>query len=141
MVYIKELLSYNSTDIQELDALMRELSSTSFCNEKILRDLLSDKNSHLYVMTDNSLIIACGCLCVAHTPEFTKGFVESVAVKSEYRGKHLGRKMMEHIIGEAKRLGVQHLTLTSRPSRIAANELYKSLGFIQYETNCYQMVF
>jgi len=30
------------------------------------------------------------------------------------------------------------VALTSRPSRVAANELYKKMGFVQYETNVYK---
>ena len=45
-------------------------------------------------------IIACACLCVAHSPEFTLGFVESVTVLSTQRGKGYGRMLMEHLIAE-----------------------------------------
>jgi len=89
-------------------------------------------------MRDDSQIIGCACLCVAHSPEFTLGFVESVTVLSGYRGQHLGRLLMECLMAEAKRLGVQHLHLTSNPKRVAANGLYQALGFKKYDTNCYQ---
>lgn len=77
---------------------------------------------------------------MAHTPEFTLGFVESVTVLSECRGQHIGRKLMEHLIAEAKRMGVQSLHLTSNPKRMAANGLYQAMGFVRYETNCYTMI-
>ena len=84
-------------------------------------------------------IIGCACLCVAHTPEFTLGFVEVVTVLSKYRGLHIGRKLMEHLIAEAKHLRVQSLHLTSNPKRVAANGLYRKIGFEKYETNCYTL--
>ena len=87
------------------------------------------------------LLIACACLCVAHSPEFTLGFVESVPVLSTQRGKGYGRMLMEHLIAEARRLRVDRLHLTSNPKRVAANVLYQKLGFMRYDTNCYQLEF
>jgi len=138
---IEELKEFSPADLQDVDRLMRELSETSFCDEGILGRVMRDGNSHLYVLREKVHIVGCACLCVAHTPEFTLGFVESVTVLSTCRGKGYGRQLMEHLMVEAKRLGVQHLHLTSSPRRVAANGLYQSLGFVRYETNCYQLEF
>lgn len=134
---IKELRSYTAEDLRDMDELMHQLSVTSSCTEERLRSVVNDENSHLYVAREGERIIGCACLCVAHTPEFTLGFVEAVTVLSEYRGRHIGRKLMEHLITEAKQMGVQSLHLTSNPRRVAANGLYRALGFENYETNCY----
>lgn len=144
---IEELHEYTPADVRDMDRLMHELSATSFCNEEILDAIMADGNSHLYIVKNGpegserseGRIIACACLCVSHTPEFTLGFVESVTVLSEFRGQHLGRMLMDHLMAEAKHLGVQHLHLTSNPKRIAANGLYKALGFRKYDTNCYHL--
>lgn len=146
---IKELRIYTSSDLQDMDELMHELSASSCCTEERLRAVVDDENSHLFVAVANDddndddnlnpkgRIVGCACLCVAHTPEFTLGFVEAVTVLSEYRGQHIGRRLMEHLITEAKQMGVQSLHLTSNPKRVAANGLYQSLGFEKYETNCF----
>lgn len=56
------------------------------------------------------------------------------------RGQHIGRKLMEHIIDFARReLGDVDLHLTSSPRRVAANNLYRSVGFQQRETNVYNL--
>jgi len=136
---IEELREYTPADVRDMDRLMHELSAASFCNEEILDAILADSNSHLYVMRDDSQIVGCACLCIAHSPEFTLGFVESVTVLSSCRGKGYGRMLMKHLMAEAKRFGVQHLHLTSNPKRVAANGLYQALGFRKYDTNCYQM--
>jgi hypothetical protein len=48
--------------------------------------------------------------------------------------------MMEHIIDFARReLGDVELHLTSTPKRVAANSLYRSVGFQQRETNVYNL--
>ena len=146
---IEELTTYTHADLQALDRLMHELSPTSFCNERILDAILGDDNSHLYVLREDGSgggaesclvgIVGCACLCVAHTPEFTLGFVESVTVLSSHRGHGYGRQLMEYVLSQARLLGVQKLHLTSSHKRVAANALYQSLGFERYETNCYVM--
>ena len=85
-------------------------------------------------------IIATATLCIKHTLEFTVGDVESVVVTSRCRGLGYGKELMRALIEAAKELGVHHLSLTSHSGRVAANELYRGLGFERYETNCYKMV-
>ena len=41
-------------------------------------------------------------------------------------------------VEEARRRGAKDVSLTSRPSREAANRLYQRLGFQPYETNLYR---
>lgn len=134
---VEELLSYTSADVEDLDHLMHELSPTSFCNEEILDAVLRDVNSRAYVIREDGHIVAAGSLCVMHNLEFTIASVESVVVASSYRGRGYGRMLMTHIIEEAKMLKVRSINLTSNPKRVAANNLYQSLGFVRYETNCY----
>lgn len=136
---VEELLSYTLSDIEDLDKLMHVLSETSFCNEAILRDAINDENTHVFIIRVEGHIIGTATLCIMHTLEFKLAHVESVVVLPEYRGKCFGRELMTCIINEAKRMEVKFLQLTSNPKRISANNLYKMMGFTQYETNCYKL--
>lgn len=134
---IEELRTYTQSDVDDLDCLMHELSSTSFCNATILDDILNDKNAHAYVIREEGHVVGAGTLCVMHTLEFTIANIESVVVSSLLRGKGYGRKLVEYMISEARSFNVRSIHLTSNPKRLAANELYQRLGFRKYETNCY----
>lgn len=134
---VEELLSYSSTDVYDLDLLMHELSSTSYCDETILDAIMADWNSHAYVIRDEDHIVAAGTLCIIHTLEFTNACIESVVVSSMQRGRGLGKLLVEHMINEAKRMNVHSIHLTSTPKRVSANNLYQRMGFVRYETNCY----
>ena len=137
---VAELSSYTPEDLSDLNALMHELSATSFCDELLLSNALDDANVHVYVIRDCGHIVATATLCVKHTLEFTIGDVESVVVTSRCRGLGYGKALMRAVIEAAKELGVHHLSLTSHPGRVAANELYRGLGFERYETNCYKKI-
>jgi ribosomal protein S18 acetylase RimI-like enzyme len=47
---------------------------------------------------------------------------------------------METAIFKAKELGCKNINLTSSPNRVAANALYKKLGFEIRETNVYRKI-
>ena len=87
-------------------------------------------------------IVGCASLCVTASPTGCKAHIEDVVVLSTYRGQQLGRCLMEHVIGYARKelpAGTK-IYLTSRPHRVAANALYQSLGFRRKETNVYEII-
>ena len=120
--------------------LMHELSSTSCCNEILLKNTLEDANVQVFVIREAGYIVATGTLCIKHTLEFTVADIESVVVSSKYRGRGYGKKLMTAMIDTATNLNVHHIQLTSNPKRITANQLYRNIGFEKYDTNCYKMV-
>ena len=136
---VGELITYSPQDSADLDALMHELSATSFCNEELLKNALNDANAHVYVIRDEGHIVATGTLCIKHTLEFTIADIESVVVSSKCRGRGYGKELMTAMIEATKKMNVHHIQLTSNPARVAANRLYQELEFERYETNCYKM--
>ena len=136
---VEEVNAYTPQDLFDLDALMHELSASSFCNEELLKNALNDPNVHVYVIRDGGHIVATGTLCIKHTLEFAIADIESVVVSSGCRGRGYGRELMRAMVDAAKGFQVHHIQLTSNPARVAANRLYQELGFVRYETNCYKM--
>ena len=137
---VEELSSIISSDLADLDALMHELSATSFCNEELLKNALNDANVQVYVIRDEGHIVATGTLCIKHTLEFTIADIESVVVSSKCRGRGYGKELMTAMVEAAKKMNVHHIQLTSHAGRVAANGLYRGLGFVRYETNCYRLL-
>ncbi len=136
---IRELLNYTQEEYENLRQLMSELSDRLVLTQMDLMMVIKDSNSHLYVMTDDGKIIGCATLCVFYSPSGAKATIEDVVVASAYRGRHLGRQLVEHLLEEAKVFAPIEIQLTSKPVRVVANGLYQSLGFERKETNCYRM--
>ena len=136
---IQELLNYTQAQFEDLKQLMSELSDRVNFTQTDLMLVLKDTNCHLYVILESGRIIGCATLCVFHSPTGTKASIEDVVVSSAYRGQHLGKRLMEYVLEQAKAYAPIELHLTSNPMRVAANKLYQSLGFRRKETNCYQM--
>lgn len=139
MLSIQELTEYGPRVTEELDALMRELSPGAAATEERVRRVIEDPNMHQYAAFEEGRMVGCATLCVCHTPEMVIGFVEAVVVASVFRGRHIGRQIIERIISDAGTFGVQQLHLTSNPLRVVANGLYQTSGFEKKETNVYTM--
>ena len=57
------------------------------------------------------------------------GIVEDVAVRPQFRGRGIGRAMMQHALEQCKQAGCYKLTLSSNLKREDAHKFYESLGF------------
>jgi len=67
--------------------------------------------------------------CCALAPEGPGEYeVAKMAVTEAYRGKGIGRKILERVIAEARAMGATHLYLETN-SKLTASHLYESIGF------------
>ena len=139
---IEELLDSTEKILFEINILLKQLSpSTQELNDNDLMQIISSSNIRLFVVKtkEEGPIIAMATLVVYKITFKTKGIVEDVVVDKNYRQQGIGKKLLEHIIKEARKQNVQILDLTSNPAREQANRLYLSLGFIKRETNVYRL--
>jgi len=122
-----------------LQALLPQLSAHARpFGETELRALTRQQGTRLYVLRDEEgRIRGTATLCLCAAPAGTKAWVEDVVVDAACRGRGYGRRLVAHCMEEAARLGADKVMLTSRPARVAANALYRSLGFRLRETNVY----
>lgn len=138
---IEELSVLSDSQVADLQVMMQELTPNSCVDAQMLRHVAEQPTSHLFAMKEtDGKIIGTATLCVFDSPTGRKAHVEDVVVLSDYRGQGLGRRLMEHLIDYARReLVTVDMYLTSKPSRVAANALYRALGFMPKETNVYKM--
>ena len=160
---IVELNTLNDAQTADLLALMKELDPEIPVTAGMISATVASPATHLFVAVEDGgcvdasvsgdagaeivrvgavsgRIAGCASLCVFSSPTGLKASVEDVVVGSAWRGQHLGRALLEHILSYARaNLSPVDIHLTSRPHRVAANALYRSLGFKQKETNVYML--
>lgn len=83
-------------------------------------------------------IVGMLTLVIFRIPSGVRAWIEDVAVDTEMRGNGVGAALVRRAIEIARRSGAGTVDLTSRPSREAANRLYRRLGFEQRSTNVYR---
>ena len=71
-------------------------------------------------------------------PTGVRAWIEDVVVDESQRGQGVGEALTREALRRAAAAGARTVDLTSRPSREAANRLYRRLGFVVRETNVYR---
>ena len=128
--------------LEAINRLMAQLSTSSHTfTEAELNSLIASPQSPLYALEYDEKIIGMVTLCIYQCPTGRKAWIEDVVVDQNHRGKGYGKLMVRKAMEECQNRGNVTLMLTSRPSRIVANQLYQSLGFEKRETNVYKMKF
>jgi ribosomal-protein-alanine N-acetyltransferase len=112
------------TDLPAILSIERD-SSIHPWTEAAFHSEFTNPYSRLWVLEEGALTFGYVCAWFI----YDEGQIANVAVLREHRRRGLGRKLIEHVLYEAKRHGLDSLSLEVRRSNQAARELYKSLGF------------
>ena len=146
MPFIEEITVYSPQVYEAVKILLMELTGDTAppFSENRFKEIIKAENSHLFIVKENSLLEEkteniAGMLTVGtyHTPGGTKAWIEDVVVSNVYRGKGYGKMLVQYAIDFVQSQGIDMLMLTSRPSRVIANQLYLNLGFKIKQTNLY----
>lgn len=126
--------------IDGINNLLGQLtSSPKEMNEALLQAIVESDRTHLFLAYIGNQMVGMATLAAYVIPTGTKAWVEDVVVDNNFRGKHIGKKLVNHVVEYTKKYNPCSLMLTSRPMRVAANKLYQSVGFEKRETNVYKI--
>lgn len=140
MITTARLTSVTDDAVKELSALASELRGEPVAaSRESIEAIVADANAVCMTALDGAEIVGMGTLIVIPKVGKRSAVVEDVVVSERYRGQGLGKTLMEALIGEAKARGVSSISLTSRPSRAAAQALYQKLGFKKRDTDAFKL--
>jgi ribosomal protein S18 acetylase RimI-like enzyme len=101
-----------------------------------LRELGADGLGPVLVAADDTAGELAGTVMLQVWPEggeVVKGpgeaEIRALAVRPDFRGAGVGRKLLAAVIERARKLGVEHLVLLTQPEMKAAHHLYDEAGF------------
>lgn len=106
-----------------------------------LQEILSSPSVILLLARDvarGGEIVGMLTLVVFRIPTGVRAWIENVVVDATARGKGAGEALSREALLVAALRGARTVELTSKPSREAANRLYRRLGFELRETNVYR---
>ncbi|MCP4142143.1 MAG: GNAT family N-acetyltransferase [Chloroflexi bacterium] len=123
------------------DAFLRlipQLTSLEPPKRDELKDLISAEASTLLIarQSDEKIVALVTLICY-RVPTGIHALIEDLIVDESARGQGLGEMLTHEALRLAKEFGANGVMLTSNPKRVAANKLYKKIGFKHWETNLY----
>lgn len=106
-------------------------------------EIVNSPVSTLFTAKDDRTgeIVGTLTLVVFRIPSGVRAWIEDVIVAEEARGQGCGEALSRAALEAARVAGARTVELTSRPSREAANRLYRRIGFVERETNVYRYSF
>jgi ribosomal protein S18 acetylase RimI-like enzyme len=122
-----------------LSDLLPQLSSQPppFTKEH-LEEIVASPASRLLVAEDGSEVVGTLTLALFRVPTGMRAWIEDVVVDGSRRGQGVGEALVQAALELAASCGSRTVDLTSRPTREAANRLYRRLGFTERRTNVYR---
>lgn len=125
--------------VEAFGRLVRQLSRSSAPpTPDELSEMVDSAASDVLVAYDGDSICGTLTLVTFRIPTGVRAWIEDVVVDEAVRGKGVGEALNRFAIELARQKGAKTVDLTSRPSREAANRLYRRLGFVQRDTNVYR---
>lgn len=143
---IEIVLAYKYT--QEINILFSEYTNMLIANDSSFQNYLDiqhydEEINHLaekYGIPFGRLYLAfcngeaAGCIGLKKIDE-QNCEMKRLYVRPQFRGKNLGKLLVEKIINDAKEIGYSHMVLDTLPFLEKAIHMYEKLGF--YTIDCY----
>lgn len=101
-------------------------------------EMVASEACDVLIATEGDVILGTLTLVTFRIPTGVRSWIEDVVVDEAGRGKGVGDALNRFALDVARSKGAKTVDLTSRPSREAANRLYRRIGFVQRETNIYR---
>ena len=142
---IREVTEVDDVMVAAMARLIPQLSNSSPPPDvNALEAIVGSEASILLVAEDpgvegESAILGSLTLAIFRIPTGLRAWIEDVVVDGSARGRGVGEALNRVAIDRARAAGATTVDLTSRPSREAANRLYRRLGFEQRTTNVYRL--
>jgi ribosomal protein S18 acetylase RimI-like enzyme len=121
--------------VDAISSLLPQLSSASPPSAAELSAIVDSSATSLLVARDGERVVGTLTLAVFRIPTGVRAWIEDVVVDESARGRGVGEALTLRAVELAREAGARSVELTSRPTREAANRLYRRLGFEERETN------
>jgi len=107
--------------------------------EEVRAMLTHDSVTQLLARREDGSIVGVSTLITFPIPTAVRAWIEDVIVDEASNNQGIGRQLLDAMVERARQLGATTVDLTSRPSREAANHLYRKVGFEVRDTNVYRL--
>ena len=136
---IETITAITPSTADSIAALVDQLSSSAKApTQDELETIVNAPGTVLLAVRQSGRLVGMLTLVVFAIPTGIRAIIEDVVVDEQYRGQGVAQALTKEALVQAEAAGARTVDLTSRPSREAANRLYKKLGFQKRESNVYR---
>ncbi len=140
-VTVEEATTVTDELMAALGSLVPQLSRTSPVPSRAeVAEIVASPATPLLLARTEGAVVGALTLVLFRIPTGVRAWIEDVVVDQSVRGRGIGEALGRDALRRAQAAGARTVDLTSRPSRQAANRMYRRLGFEQRETNVYRIV-
>lgn len=111
-------------DAREISEIEKNTFSQPWSQDSLIKSCNDQDNVYLVVTEDDEIVGYGGFMAVVDEAHITK-----IAVKEGYRRLGVGRLLIKGLLEEARKRGINSMTLEVRQSNKAAIKLYEVMGF------------
>lgn len=115
------------TDLDAIMGIEAHSFPTPWSRNAFQSELLENNFATYLVLDFHDRVVAYGGMWLI----LDESHITNVAVHPDFRGYHLGERMMHGLMDRARSMGALRMTLEVRRGNVVAQNLYKKLGFIQ----------
>ncbi len=113
-------------DLDDIVAIEAASFTNPWTRDMYVRELQNPDVSFLYVLRVPGAGVVGFCSCWLVLDEV---HINNVAVREDFRGRGIGKALLEHVLEAGARRGAERATLEVRRSNTPARRLYERLGF------------
>ena len=126
---MKKVMPFQRNDFDAVKKLLTEGFSNKFKND--INENFFLLNNYGFVLKEDEKLLGFASIHVINKINRISCLIEDVVIDSNYRGKGLGKLLINHLIKFSKTLGSDKIILNSQESN---TKFYEKLGFKKNET-------
>jgi ribosomal protein S18 acetylase RimI-like enzyme len=141
-VAIEELTDVTDEVVEAFSRLLPQLSTSAKpLDAAAVKDVASSSAVTVLLARSEGKIVGMLSLVVFRIPTGARAWIEDVVVDTAAGRQGTGSALVRAAVERARAAGVRTVDLTTRPSRVAAGNLYERAGFTQRDTRVYRYSF
>jgi ribosomal-protein-alanine N-acetyltransferase len=115
------------TDLESIIAIEQSVFKTDSYPPFVVRQLFDISGDYFLVAKENDKVL--GYALGGLNTQKKQGWILSLGVHQDARGKGLGKKLTEELVKVLKSENINEIALTVYPDNTSAIKIYKDLGF------------
>ena len=114
-----------SAELEDISRLEKLCFSLPWSRESLRLEVEENKCARYFAGRADGKVVGYGGMWLI----LDEAHITNIAVHPDYRNRGFGRMIMQTLMQEASRLGIERMTLEVRVSNRPAIHLYESMGF------------